>query len=146
MRLWFVFAGAVVVIAIFGIAYGPADQTDWAMVVIVSAVALAPLTVFFSLARKPLQAEDHLALREEFRSRFFMGIGPANVPAVLGLLVLMSSSSVMPFLVLVAISLILLVLHAPSEANVRRADDHLRARHAPVLLSEELVGVDGGGS
>jgi hypothetical protein len=85
-------------------------------------------------------------LREEFRFKFFLGVGLANLPAVMGIQVLMNSQSLLPFLVLVAISLVLLVLHAPTGANVRRADDHLRARHARVLLSEALVGLDRGGS
>lgn len=142
MRLWLGYTAAVVLVAVVGLAVAgtAAGDGDVPAGWVALAVLLAPAVAYPAVARRPLTATEPAALAAEHRLRFFLGVALAESPALFGFVGLFLTGARWVLLVGVAVSVLLLAWHAPTERAVAREDERLRARGHPVTLSEALAG------
>jgi hypothetical protein len=112
-------------------------------------VGLAPYTVvgvgllstlgISILYRRTLPTESLKSLAASWRARFFIGVGFAEFPALVGLVLTLPTDTLWIYLIGMAFSLIGFWRIAPSRRNLARDQDAIRSTGSPLDLIEALM-------
>jgi hypothetical protein len=110
-----------------------------ALFVSMSVVAgIAGLALVGWARSRPLASSSPDVLVKSFTTTLFIGIGFAELPALLGFVGALASRRFWVYLVGLAFSLVGFALTAPTDGAIRRRDEQLMASGSPYLLSDAL--------
>lgn len=91
------------------------------------------------MRKRRLDTSGPVALAKSYRVAYFLSWGDLQLPALVGFVGVFATGRLWMFLVGVAFSLIGLVLTAPSDANIERAQQRLRDQGSALSLREALM-------
>jgi len=140
-----VFLGLLVSLFLFVFALSfiaPWDGGDerwvpWAVVVI----GIVSLAWVARIRRRPLLTTSPEALARYYRALFFIGLGVAAEPALLGFLGVFQGGSAWIYLVGLAFSLVGLWMIAPTRRDIERRQREITATGSPLSLLDALISV-----
>ncbi|MGH2529602.1 MAG: hypothetical protein ACRDH0_09775 [Actinomycetota bacterium] len=140
-----VFLGLLVSLFLFVFALSfiaPWDGGDerwvpWAAVVI----GIVSLAWVARIRRRPLLTTSPEALARYYRALFFIGLGVAAEPALLGFLGVFQGGSAWIYLVGLAFSLVGLWMIAPTRRDIERRQREITAAGSPLSLLDALISV-----
>jgi hypothetical protein len=107
---------------------------------VVALVGAACVLATALLTRRPLIGETAERLATNYRARFFVGVGLAEIPALTGLCGSLIAQSLWVYLVGLSFALIGFGLIAPTRGNIERAQDDISGAGSALVLGEALLG------
>lgn len=131
------FAGTVLLLAI-GVWLLPAAGDRDGMVWIFLLLVLAPGIAYLIVDRWPLKADDTASLVASYRLKFYLGMGLTQSPAAFGFGGAFVTGVSWLLWLGGAISLLLLIAHAPTERNLERQERRSRDQGTQASLREAL--------
>ena len=137
-----IFVGLVGALPLFAVSLSyvvePFGGTGFAPFVVMMIGVISTLALGF-LFRRPLATTSLASLVITWRSRFFIGIGFAETPALVGLALTFATDVLWIYLIGMAFSLIGLWRLAPLRRNLARDQEVLRSAGSPLDLTEALM-------
>lgn len=79
-------------------------------------------------------------LETSYRTRFFLSLAVAELPALVGFVLSFIASSIVPYLVVLPFTAIGFIRLAPTTASIDRNDEDLRSRRCASSLREIFLG------
>jgi hypothetical protein len=108
---------------------------------VVGAAVLSHVAITL-VARRHLSTASLRSLADSWRTRMFIGVGPAELPALVGFGLAIVSDALWVYLVGMVFALAGFWRIAPSKRNLARDQDTIRAAGSPLDLTEALMKVD----
>jgi hypothetical protein len=111
---------------------------DW-FPIVVGAVGVWALAVILWVRRRPLDTTSLKALVASYRGMFYLGIGVAEVPVLVGFAGFFLTGELWAYLLGMTLGLLALVLVAPTRADIERRQQQIAAQGSSLSLLEVLM-------
>ena len=138
-----IFVGLAIAFPLFLLAFsfstpwngGDAGIAPW----VVTGAGLLSLTGIAWVRRRPLNMATESGLAGQFRTAMFLGIGFAEIPGLLGVVMILITGSLWIYVIGLAFSLLDLVLIGPTRTEIARRQRQIAAAHQPHDLTRALM-------
>jgi hypothetical protein len=142
LRLAFVGAAASPVMFLIALMYiapwqGPKPVVAWLPAILV-VQGIGSIALILRRRDRPLESDSAGSLVADYRSAMFTGIGIAESTAGVAFIMTIIASSLWLYVVGLALSLIGLVLVAPTTGDIRRRQKQLETARVPISLLQAL--------
>lgn len=137
-----IFVGLVAALPLFGVAFSFLDletASSGAAPLAVVLVGLLSIWGIRLLHRRPLATMSLGSLAASWRTRFFIGVGIAEIPPLVAIAVTFAGVALWIYLVGLMFSLLGFFWIAPSRRNLAGDQDAIRSTGSPLDLTEALM-------
>ena len=118
---------------------GWSDAAKSWMYGVVALLGLVDLGLIAVLGRRPLPNKDEAKLLVAYRASFFISVGLAGGPALMGMAITLISGSLLPQAAGLGFSLVGLWRIAPTRGHIDRIQERLRASGSSLSLGRALT-------